>query len=138
MAFGRPVVATAAGGIPEAVEDGVTGRIVPPREPAALAEALEREFLEETQLSVKTGDLLFVNDFIRKKPDSKRHVINLQLEVRARDLSPLAVVPHKALADLRFFDASELEDLRIRPDIGDLLIGLLRGEKPPRVYLGPL
>jgi glycosyltransferase involved in cell wall biosynthesis len=41
MAFGRPVVATAAGGIPEAVEDGVTGRIVPPREPAALAEALE-------------------------------------------------------------------------------------------------
>jgi glycosyltransferase involved in cell wall biosynthesis len=40
MAFGLPVVATAAGGIPEAVEDGVTGRVVPPRDPAALAEAL--------------------------------------------------------------------------------------------------
>ncbi|HVO11903.1 MAG TPA: glycosyltransferase [Vicinamibacteria bacterium] len=40
MAFGVPVVATAAGGIPEAVEDGVTGRVVPIREPAALAEAL--------------------------------------------------------------------------------------------------
>jgi glycosyltransferase involved in cell wall biosynthesis len=40
MAFGLPVVATAAGGIPEAVEEGVTGRVVPPRDPAALAAAL--------------------------------------------------------------------------------------------------
>jgi glycosyltransferase involved in cell wall biosynthesis len=40
MAFSRPVVATAAGGIPEAVEDGVTGRLVPPRNPVALADAL--------------------------------------------------------------------------------------------------
>ena len=40
MAFGLPIVATAAGGIPEAVEDGVTGRLVPPRDPAALADAL--------------------------------------------------------------------------------------------------
>jgi L-malate glycosyltransferase len=40
MAFGVPVVATAAGGIPEAVTDGVTGRLVPPRDPDALAAAL--------------------------------------------------------------------------------------------------
>lgn len=40
MAFGRPIVATAAGGIPEAVEDGVTGRVVPVRDPEALAQAL--------------------------------------------------------------------------------------------------
>jgi len=40
MAFGRPVVATAAGGIPEAVDDGVTGRLVPVRDAAALAGAL--------------------------------------------------------------------------------------------------
>jgi glycosyltransferase involved in cell wall biosynthesis len=40
MCFGRPIVATAAGGIPEAVLDGVTGRIVPVRQPEALADAL--------------------------------------------------------------------------------------------------
>jgi glycosyltransferase involved in cell wall biosynthesis len=40
MSFGLPVVATAAGGIPEAVEDGVSGRVVPPGDAGALAEAL--------------------------------------------------------------------------------------------------
>lgn len=40
MARGRPVVGTAVGGIPELVEDGMTGRLVPPGDPAALADAL--------------------------------------------------------------------------------------------------
>ncbi len=47
MAFGLPVVATAAGGIPEAVEDGVTGRLVSPRDPAALADALAEVLQDE-------------------------------------------------------------------------------------------
>jgi glycosyltransferase involved in cell wall biosynthesis len=46
MAFARPIVATAAGGIPEAVVDGVNGRVVPVRDPAALAGALV-ELLED-------------------------------------------------------------------------------------------
>ncbi|MGQ0834935.1 MAG: TIGR03088 family PEP-CTERM/XrtA system glycosyltransferase [Gammaproteobacteria bacterium] len=40
MASGLPVVATATGGNPELVLDGVTGQLVPPSEPAALARAL--------------------------------------------------------------------------------------------------
>lgn len=40
MACGRPVVATAVGGLREVVEDGVTGLLVPPRDPAALADAV--------------------------------------------------------------------------------------------------
>jgi glycosyltransferase involved in cell wall biosynthesis len=40
MARGRAIVATAVGGIPEAIEDDVHGRLVPPDDPAALARAL--------------------------------------------------------------------------------------------------
>ena len=40
MAAGLPVVATNVGDIPRLVEDGVTGLLVPPNDPAALAQAL--------------------------------------------------------------------------------------------------
>nr|WP_319934246.1 glycosyltransferase [Lichenihabitans sp. Uapishka_5] len=40
MAAGRAVVATAVGGTDEAVADGHTGRLVPPGDPAALANAI--------------------------------------------------------------------------------------------------
>ena len=42
LALGIPVVATAVGGIPEMIEDGVEGLLVPPRRPEALAGAVER------------------------------------------------------------------------------------------------
>jgi glycosyltransferase involved in cell wall biosynthesis len=37
---GLPVVATSGGGTPEGVEDGVTGTLVPPADPARMAEAI--------------------------------------------------------------------------------------------------
>lgn len=40
MRAGKPVVATRVGGLPEIVEDGVTGRLVPPEDPVALRHAL--------------------------------------------------------------------------------------------------
>ena len=42
MALRRPVVATDVGGIPEMIEDGRTGLLVPPRDAAALADAVTR------------------------------------------------------------------------------------------------
>ena len=40
MACSRPIVATRAGGIPEIVVDAETGILVPPRDPAAMAQAI--------------------------------------------------------------------------------------------------
>jgi glycosyltransferase involved in cell wall biosynthesis len=42
MAAGAPTVATRVGGTPEAMDDGVTGLLVPPEDAAALAEAVGR------------------------------------------------------------------------------------------------
>ncbi|MBA2741039.1 MAG: glycosyltransferase family 4 protein [Actinobacteria bacterium] len=47
MAYGRPVVASAVGGLLDAVEDGATGLLVPPSNPAALRAALERLLSDE-------------------------------------------------------------------------------------------
>jgi len=40
MAIGCPVVSTSVGMVPEVIEDGVTGRVVPPGDATALAEAV--------------------------------------------------------------------------------------------------
>lgn len=40
MASGKPAVCTAVGGVPEIILDGVTGHLVPARDPAAMANRL--------------------------------------------------------------------------------------------------
>ncbi len=54
MAWARPVVATAVGGLVDAVEDGVTGLLVPPGDAAALRSAVER-LLGDAELRVRLG-----------------------------------------------------------------------------------
>jgi colanic acid/amylovoran biosynthesis glycosyltransferase len=54
LAYGRPVVATRVGGLPEAVMDGETGLLVPPGDPAALRSALER-LLDDAELRGRLG-----------------------------------------------------------------------------------
>ncbi len=46
LAVGCPVIATAVGGVPEVVRDGVNGLLVAPGDPAALASALERFYAD--------------------------------------------------------------------------------------------
>jgi len=55
MAAGVPVVATRVGGNPEVVDEGRTGLLVPPRDPAALAEAICRT-LQDRELARQFGE----------------------------------------------------------------------------------
>lgn len=55
MAAGLPAVCTAIGGLPELVEDGATGYLVPPRDPAGLAERLV-EVLRDDARRAGMGD----------------------------------------------------------------------------------
>jgi len=55
MASGRPVVATATGGILETVHDGGNGLLVPPRDPIRLAAAIDR-VLRDPELAAALGE----------------------------------------------------------------------------------
>jgi glycosyltransferase involved in cell wall biosynthesis len=55
MAYGRPVVASAVGGLVDAVADGVTGVLVPPQDIDAMRGAIER-LLTERELCNRLGD----------------------------------------------------------------------------------
>ena len=55
MAMRKPVVVTATGGLPEIVQDGETGLLVPPSEQDALAQAVKR-LLRDPVLRRKLGD----------------------------------------------------------------------------------
>jgi glycosyltransferase involved in cell wall biosynthesis len=56
LAAGRPVVATAVGGVPDVVEDGETGFLAPAGDAEALAERLER-LARNPQLRARMGAL---------------------------------------------------------------------------------
>lgn len=53
-AFSKPVVATNVGALPEQVEDGVTGLLVPPAQPGKLAEALMK-IVDDPALAQRMG-----------------------------------------------------------------------------------
>lgn len=71
--FGKPVIATNVGGLPEAVEDGKSGFIIPPASPDDLARTMLR-LIEDRQLAHSMGnyakhlsDTRFSWDSIAKK-----------------------------------------------------------------------
>lgn len=54
MAAGLPAVCTTVGGVPDIVDDGVTGYLVPPRDPAALADRI-LAILNDRELAHRMG-----------------------------------------------------------------------------------
>lgn len=49
MAMGKPVVATAVGGVPEIIEDGINGRLVSPEQPHLLAQVIAEVLTDHEQ-----------------------------------------------------------------------------------------
>jgi glycosyltransferase involved in cell wall biosynthesis len=54
MALGKAVIATKTGGIPDAINDGENGMLVPEADPAALADALVR-LASDPELGARLG-----------------------------------------------------------------------------------
>ncbi len=54
-AFGKPVVASRTGGVADAVQEGVTGLLVPPDDPVATADAIRR-LLSDPALARRLGE----------------------------------------------------------------------------------
>jgi glycosyltransferase involved in cell wall biosynthesis len=75
MDAGKPIVATDVGGIPEVIEDGVHGVLVPPRDEAALAAALTR-LLEDMDRGREMGAR--ARDRCRRELSLDRTVESLQ------------------------------------------------------------
>jgi glycosyltransferase involved in cell wall biosynthesis len=65
MSLGRPVIATDVGGPREIVEPGVTGLLVPPSDPPALAAAIRKLFVDRqaTQMMGRRGQERFETRF---------------------------------------------------------------------------
>jgi glycosyltransferase involved in cell wall biosynthesis len=85
MAMGVPVVSTAISGIPEMIDDGEQGLLVPPRDPKALAAALRR-LLEDRRLHAQLAQA--ARQRICERFDSRRTTLALrdlfQAELQAR------------------------------------------------------
>lgn len=79
--LGVPIVATAVGGMPELVEDAVTGRLVPAGDPAALAAAL-RQVLGSEALRKTFAD--GARERLRERFSTERMLARLSTEYRER------------------------------------------------------
>lgn len=83
LAIGRPVVATDVGGLPEIIEDNVTGLLIPKEDPAAIAGAIIK-LADDKSLArrlAKKGREKILKDFTLKGMiDKTEEVYNLLLE----------------------------------------------------------
>lgn len=81
MRAGVAVIGTDAGGVPEIIENGVTGLLVPPGEPIALAAAIERLVRDPAlRRSLATGGKASAD----ARFDEERHFAELAVRLRER------------------------------------------------------
>jgi len=109
MCVGLPVVATAVGGIPDWVEDGTTGILVPPKDPEALSVAL-RELIQQPLLRQSMAQAAY----------------NKSIPFRGRTWKNVGKDYHQALQDLAEPGTSDLVLMpnSYPPQVGGLEIAL--------------
>ncbi len=89
MAAGVPVIATSVGGTPELIESGVSGILVPPHQPQALAEQL-------TELLTHSEKAETIRRAARQRVEehfSLSQVVEAHEQLYARGISPCATPP---------------------------------------------
>jgi glycosyltransferase involved in cell wall biosynthesis len=92
LALGTPVVTTDVTGIPEVVRDGQTGLQVPQRDPAALAEALDRLLADrELRIRLATGARRLIEAEFDIHRNTERRRAMFRASLRARGASQEAV-----------------------------------------------
>lgn len=101
------------------------------------AEALIREFKEETGLDIEVEKFLFISETIA--PDKQKHVINLYFKIKKAENSSniMKLGEEKILTDLRFIPEDEIKNIKLYPNIKEKLIKLLNKENI-EPYLGLL
>jgi glycosyltransferase involved in cell wall biosynthesis len=88
MAAGKPVVSTRVGGIPEMVEEGVTGKLCAPGDASGLANALS-DLLNDEARRMAMGAQARLVAIRRYKPDAvAQSTIEVYRDVLARDREP--------------------------------------------------
>ncbi|MEW6608517.1 MAG: NUDIX hydrolase [bacterium] len=99
-----------------------------------LIEAIQREMLEEANIKVKVGDLLFISDAISPDIDSKRHIINIFFEGEMIG-GELKIGNEEILQQIEFIPVSQLDKLTFYPMVKEELREWLQKRKPLG-YLG--
>jgi len=91
MAAGIPIVATTAGGIPEAIRHGVDGLLVPPGDPAALARAIAellRDRYKAFDLAESAKKRVEAEFSVAKMVEGTLNVYRQVIEARGRAAPP--------------------------------------------------
>jgi glycosyltransferase involved in cell wall biosynthesis len=83
MSLGLPVVSTDVGGIPTLIQDGVSGILVPPSDPAALSAALDR-LARSPELRKRLGEAGRARAAVECQPEqTARRFVELYQQVAA-------------------------------------------------------
>ena len=74
MHCGLPVISTTISGIPEGVEEGVNGWLIPPNDTHALAEAMEKALNEKNLAQMRVAS----HRMVREKFDVQKNALPIR------------------------------------------------------------